>query len=159
MHSHRWIQSTSRSHLAISKNGSRISFYIRSWLQRSVDGQHLAPLPHSNDILLQNQVSPPFIPLYFKPMSVGHSKLSLSSPHSIKYCTQEIVVFRKDLSSKLRRSCIMKPSGDEPDLHKHVACTIHPPLTSRLFQLYLINLTLFLFPCQYKRFIGDMNTR
>ncbi|KAJ3405868.1 hypothetical protein CcCBS67573_g06713 [Chytriomyces confervae] len=48
-----------------------------------------------------------------------------SNPARIKYCSQEIVVFREDLMSKMRRNCIIPPDEEqEPELKEHLARTI-----------------------------------
>ena len=36
-----------------------------------------------------------------------------SNPCRIKYCTQEIVVFREDIINKMRRNCIWAPADDQ----------------------------------------------
>ncbi|KAJ3357643.1 DNA polymerase epsilon subunit 2 [Entophlyctis luteolus] len=43
-----------------------------------------------------------------------------SNPARIKYCTQEIVVFREDLVSKMRRNCIVPP-----DEHQESGLKVH----------------------------------
>ncbi|KAJ3382906.1 DNA polymerase epsilon subunit 2, partial [Entophlyctis sp. JEL0112] len=48
-----------------------------------------------------------------------------SNPARIKYCTQEIVVFREDLVSKMRRNCIVPPDEhQESGLKVHLAKTL-----------------------------------
>ncbi|KAI9340311.1 DNA polymerase alpha/epsilon subunit B-domain-containing protein [Obelidium mucronatum] len=48
-----------------------------------------------------------------------------TNPARIKYCNQEIVVFREDLMTKMRRNCIVPPDEEqEPELKIHLAKTI-----------------------------------
>ncbi|KAI8615353.1 DNA polymerase alpha/epsilon subunit B-domain-containing protein [Chytriomyces sp. MP71] len=48
-----------------------------------------------------------------------------SNPARIKYCNQEIVLFREDLMSKMRRNCIIPPDEEqEAELKEHLARTI-----------------------------------
>lgn len=44
-------------------------------------------------------------------------------PRRIKYCDQEIVIFREDLMSRLLRNCIISPTGDIR-IEKHLVRTI-----------------------------------
>ncbi|KAK9763417.1 DNA-directed DNA polymerase epsilon, subunit B [Basidiobolus ranarum] len=48
-----------------------------------------------------------------------------SNPCRIKYCTQEIVIFREDLINKMRRNCVIKSrKNGESDVKKHLIRTI-----------------------------------
>ncbi|RKP00061.1 hypothetical protein CXG81DRAFT_13681 [Caulochytrium protostelioides] len=50
---------------------------------------------------------------------------SMSNPCRIRYCTQDIVVFRQDLMAKMRRHLILKPDVElEPHMHQHLAKTV-----------------------------------
>jgi len=49
----------------------------------------------------------------------------MSNPCRIRYCTQEIVIFRSDLLKKLRRNCVVPPNVKQwPDLEKHLVTTV-----------------------------------
>ncbi|KAI9366064.1 DNA polymerase alpha/epsilon subunit B-domain-containing protein [Zopfochytrium polystomum] len=48
-----------------------------------------------------------------------------TNPCRIKYCTQEVIVFRQDLISKMRRNAIIYPNLEaEPEIRKHLVQTI-----------------------------------
>ncbi|KAF2069294.1 hypothetical protein CYY_009385 [Polysphondylium violaceum] len=46
-----------------------------------------------------------------------------TNPCRIRYCTQEIIVFRDDLVNRMRRHCIIEPS-DEWDISQHLIASI-----------------------------------
>ncbi|KAI8799573.1 DNA polymerase alpha/epsilon subunit B-domain-containing protein [Cladochytrium replicatum] len=49
----------------------------------------------------------------------------VSNPCRIRYCTQEIVLFREDLMKKLRRNCVVPPDfQQEPDMKVHLVKTL-----------------------------------
>eukprot|EP00041_Stephanoeca_diplocostata_P020566 m.463027 g.463027 ORF g.463027 m.463027 type:complete len:579 (+) comp21608_c0_seq2:323-2059(+) len=51
-----------------------------------------------------------------------------TNPARIRYCTQEMVVFREDIVHKLRRNCVLTPSSSdrsgEVEISKHVVKTL-----------------------------------
>ena len=88
-------------------SGARIeSVSVRRTRQRAIST--LAPRSHSLDtdtrLPPQDDGGAGWIP----PPS------SWRSPFRIRFCTKEIVLFREDLVSKLRRNCILPPSSTEP---------------------------------------------
>ncbi|KAJ1554511.1 DNA polymerase epsilon subunit 2, partial [Nowakowskiella sp. JEL0078] len=49
----------------------------------------------------------------------------LSNPARLKYCSQEIVLFREDIVKKMRRNCILKPDLEqEGEIKRHLVKTI-----------------------------------
>ncbi|PVU93514.1 hypothetical protein BB561_003236 [Smittium simulii] len=47
-----------------------------------------------------------------------------TNPCRIKFCTQEITVFRQDLVKKMRRNCVLWPNGKDEIFEEHVVKTL-----------------------------------
>eukprot|EP00026_Physarum_polycephalum_P006927 Phypoly_transcript_06980.p1 GENE.Phypoly_transcript_06980~~Phypoly_transcript_06980.p1 ORF type:complete len:527 (+),score=94.26 Phypoly_transcript_06980:91-1671(+) len=47
-----------------------------------------------------------------------------TNPCRIRYCTQEIIVFRDDITNKMRRHCILEPKDEEFGLSQHLVKTL-----------------------------------
>ena len=37
-----------------------------------------------------------------------------SNPCRLRYCSQQIIIFRDDLEKRMRRLCLLPPAGDQP---------------------------------------------
>lgn len=50
----------------------------------------------------------------------------VSNPARVRYCTQEIVLFREDIVNKMRRNCILPPSDEDgdTDISAHLVKTL-----------------------------------
>ena len=73
--------------------------------------------------------------------------LSLSFFFRIRYCTQEIVILREDLVSKMRRHCILPPSDSTQLISVHVRTNVflmHTLLCSIVYMLFSYGLYTFL---------------
>ncbi|KAI9017107.1 DNA polymerase alpha/epsilon subunit B-domain-containing protein [Gaertneriomyces semiglobifer] len=88
---------------------------------------HFIFVPGPHDPWGSNTFPRPGIPDFFTQRlrsKVPKAKFA-SNPCRIKYCTQEIVIFREDLANRMRRNCIVAPSNDLQDpLEKHLVSTI-----------------------------------
>ena len=57
------------------------------------------------------------------------------SPRRIRFYTQEIVVFREDMVSKMQRHCIVPPSDEETDeAHKHVCLSAGIRMSRQMYR-------------------------
>ncbi|KAJ3026377.1 UNVERIFIED_CONTAM: DNA polymerase epsilon subunit 2 [Siphonaria sp. JEL0065] len=84
-------------------------------------------VPGPSDPWGGNMIPRPPIPEVFLARMRGRipNAVFASNPARIKYCNQEIVIFREDLMSKMRRNCIIPPDEEqEPELKIHLAKTI-----------------------------------
>ncbi|KAJ3049037.1 DNA polymerase epsilon subunit 2 [Rhizophlyctis rosea] len=88
---------------------------------------HFIFVPGPNDPWAANILPRPGIPKYFT--SRFRNKVPkahfVSNPCRIKYCTQEIVVFREDLAHKMRRNAVVSPKeNDSASQHMHLVATL-----------------------------------
>ncbi|KAI8816342.1 DNA polymerase alpha/epsilon subunit B-domain-containing protein [Fimicolochytrium jonesii] len=89
---------------------------------------HFILIPGPNDPWSANIMPRKGIPEYFMGrMKQKAPKLVLASnPCRIKYCSQEILIFREDLLSKMRRNAIVSPASDDNvvPIEQHLVATI-----------------------------------
>ncbi|KAJ3006469.1 DNA polymerase epsilon subunit 2 [Thoreauomyces humboldtii] len=86
---------------------------------------HFIFVPGPNDPWNANILPRPHVPDHFTArvrQRVPNAKF-VSNPCRIRYCTQEIVVFREDLVNRMRRNCIVAPSEEVP-MEQHLIATI-----------------------------------
>ncbi|KAF8979446.1 DNA-directed DNA polymerase epsilon, subunit B [Entomortierella lignicola] len=71
-------------------------------------------VPGPNDPWGSSMIPRPKIPDFYtaKIRSLVKRSIFTSNPCRIKYCDQEIVIFRDDIMNRLLRNCIVAPSGD-----------------------------------------------
>ena len=82
-------------------------------------------VPGRNDPGPGNLLPRPKIPDFFVSRLTTRIKNAsfVSNPCHIRYCTQEIVVFREDILSRMRRNVLIKPVADDlNDDRFHVSC-------------------------------------
>ncbi|TPX59514.1 DNA-directed DNA polymerase [Powellomyces hirtus] len=89
---------------------------------------HFIFIPGPNDPWNANILPRPGLPTFFTDRmraKLAHAHF-MSNPCRIKYCTQEIVVFREDLTNRMRRNCIVSPADSEDvvPIEKHLVATI-----------------------------------
>eukprot|EP00736_Rhodelphis_marinus_P008078 Rmarinus@m.24782 len=84
-----------------------------------------------------------------------------ANPCRIRYCTQEIVVFREDILNKMRRHCVVEPSPEVEDISEHLVktlldqghlCPLPMPVRPVLWQF---DHTLWLYPLPDVLVLGD----
>ncbi|KAG0003939.1 DNA-directed DNA polymerase epsilon, subunit B [Modicella reniformis] len=82
-------------------------------------------VPGPNDPWGGNILPRPKIPDFYtaKMRSLVKRSMFTSNPCRIKYCDQEIVIFREDIMNRLLRNCIVPPCGDVV-IQKQLARTI-----------------------------------
>ncbi|KAJ3041234.1 DNA polymerase epsilon subunit 2 [Rhizophlyctis rosea] len=92
-----------------------------------LDQCHFIFVPGPHDPWSENVLPRPGIPNFF----TGRLRNKVpkahfaSNPCRIKYCTQEIVVFREDLVNKMRRNAVLSPSGeDDVPVEQHLVATL-----------------------------------
>ncbi|KAJ3414875.1 DNA polymerase epsilon subunit 2 [Chytridiales sp. JEL 0842] len=84
-------------------------------------------VPGPTDPWAGNTVPRPPIPKSFtgKLQTIFKNAIFTTNPSRIKYCTQEIVIYREDLLNKMRRNCILPADEEqEPDVKQHLVKTI-----------------------------------
>ncbi|RUS31919.1 Pole2 protein [Jimgerdemannia flammicorona] len=85
-------------------------------------------VPGSHDPWSGNTLPRPPIPDFFtgKLRNKVKKVCFTSNPCRVKYCTQEIVIFRDDILGKLRRNTLIPPNleDEEEDITKHLIRTI-----------------------------------
>ncbi|KAJ3295638.1 DNA polymerase epsilon subunit 2 [Borealophlyctis nickersoniae] len=88
---------------------------------------HFIFVPGPHDPWASTILPRPRIPDFFtaRLRAKAPKAVFMSNPCRIKYCTQEIVVFREDLVNKMRRNCIVPPNDDgEVPIEKHLVATV-----------------------------------
>ncbi|KAI8355910.1 epsilon DNA polymerase [Mortierella sp. GBAus27b] len=75
---------------------------------------HFIFVPGPNDPWGGNILPRPKIPDYYtaKVRSLVKRSIFTSNPCRIKYCNQEIVIFREDILNRLHRNCLIPPCGN-----------------------------------------------
>ncbi|KAI8854822.1 DNA polymerase alpha/epsilon subunit B-domain-containing protein [Chytridium lagenaria] len=84
-------------------------------------------IPGPNDPWIGNILPRPPIPknLIARFQTVVPKSEFTSNPCRIRYCMQEMVIFRENMMSKMRRNTILSPDmAQEPDMAKHLIKTI-----------------------------------
>ncbi|KAJ1953450.1 DNA-directed DNA polymerase epsilon, subunit B, partial [Linderina pennispora] len=103
---------------------------------------HFVFVPGANDPWGQGALPKPPIPEFFtKRLASKLAKVTFATnPCRIRFCTQEIIVFREDLLKRIRRNSILPPAEDA-EIVKHLVRTVVDqghlcPLPQRIRPVY-----------------------
>ena len=144
-----WNGTSCSSYLSFSSNSKTYKGHFSFSFSFTLFPPHFSPLPLFQIVIIPGPgdpasgilPSPPLSSVFFSSLSsILPSAVGMSNPCRMRYCTQNIVVFRDNLVNSMRRHCLIPPNRDLlPSLNQHVRISLFFSSQEFFFD-FLINL-------------------